>query len=115
MSKNVLFSYFSRCYKLYDLKGLKNEHVKVEWNPNTQIGHIKLAYFYEGLYVLFEGRVDRDKNMYQIYTRLSGFKEMERICNETVLNEKIPGLYPIINILQKYSLKRLIISANMNA
>lgn len=115
MSKNVLYNYFSRCPQLYDLEGLKNEKVKVNWNPHIQTGQIQIGYLYKGLYVLFEGDVNNDKSTYKIYTRLSGFREMEKVSNATVLNENIPGFYPIINILQKYSLKRLIICGNMNA
>lgn len=115
MSQNVLYNYFSRCDKLYNLEGLTKQKVRVKWDLYTQTGHIQIGYFYKGLYVIFEGHVNRDNSTYKIYTRLSGFKEMTQMCVETVLNENIPGLYPIIEIVSNYSLRRLVICGSMNA
>ena len=53
--------------------------------------------------------------MYKIYTRLKGFKEMSEVDNDTILDENIPGFDPIKFIIKMYDLRKIIISANMNA
>jgi hypothetical protein len=115
MSKNVLYKHFPKCYQLFNLEDLSKEHVDVIWNPISNEGEIKFCYVYKGLYVLFCGRILKRKEVYKIYTRLKGFKEMLEVDNDTILDERIPGFDPIKFIIKMYDLRKIIISANMNA
>ena len=115
---NKLFDCFPRCFKLLDYKTIEKEKLEAYYNSHIKTGHIRIQYYYCGLYVLFMGKIENRKGKkqekYRIYSRFSGSDESQIIDPETILNEDIPSFNPLRQILKQYSLHEMIKIAYCN-
>ena len=111
---NKLFDYFPRSIKLLDYM-TDREQIEAYYNPHIKTGHIRIQYYYSGLYVLFLGKIEnKDRKYiekYEIFVRFSGSQDSHFIEPSTILYEEIPSFNPLKQILQHYNLHDIIKTA----